>query len=87
MIRVLEDQDFATSAEFVKALNAARLQHKDRWITYVGTVAGKRVEIKTFGTYNLQVLRVNGLKHYTSSDMTATQWKNTIAAAIAYEAP
>jgi len=87
MIRVLEGQDFATSAEFINALNAARLQHNGGWIAYVGTVTGKRVEIKTYGTGYLQILRVNGVTHPTVVDMNVTQWKNAITEAIAYEAP
>lgn len=82
MIQVLHGQNFQTTDEFIKALNIARLENKQKWIVYVGAVAGKLVSIKTFDTGYLQILRVNGIEYGGAMDMTVTGWKMAIVKAI-----
>ena len=82
MIRVLENQTFTRAADFVEALNKARLANKQRWIVYVGSVAGKQVEIKTFDTGHLQILRVNGINHGGDMDLKVGAWKQRIEQAL-----
>lgn len=82
MIYVLEGQSFASAAEFVAAINKARLANKNKWIAYVGTVAGQSVRIKSYNTGYLQILEVNGLNHAPPMDMNVTGWKESILNAI-----
>lgn len=83
MIGVLQGQNFDTGESFTKALNAARLANRQKWITYTGTVAGKRVEVKTYDTGYLQILRVDGVCHGGPMDMKVGAWKAHIERAIA----
>lgn len=83
MIRVLEGQDFDSAEDFVKAINAARLANKNKWIVYVGTVNGKAVEMKSWNTGYLQILRVDGINHAPPMDINVTGWKDAIREAVA----
>lgn len=84
MIRVLEGQNFDTATDFTKALNKARLENKQNWIVYVGTVAGRSVEIKTFDIGDLQIVRVEGLQaNVKQYDNNVSSWKAEIEKAIA----
>lgn len=65
----------ATVAEFVTAINKARLRNKGFWFTWRGLVAGNEVELKNYNTY-LQIYRVNGLSHASGTmEMSITDWK------------
>lgn len=83
MIRVLEEKPvFEKASDFVKELNKARLANKKSWIVYVGKVQGVEVEMKSYDTGYLQILRVNGLNVPGPMDMKPTGWKNHIQATI-----
>ncbi len=83
MIRVLEDKpSYPTAAAFVADLNKARLANRQRWIVYTGMVQGVEVEMKTYDTGYLQILRVNGLNIPGVMDMKPTAWKAHILEAI-----
>lgn len=82
MINVLYGQNFNTANEFSNELNKARLANKQKWIVYAGTVANKRVEIKTFDAGHLQILRVDGINHGGTMDMKVGEWKQAITKAI-----
>jgi hypothetical protein len=87
MIRVLEEKpEFDTAEEFVKNLNKARLANRRAWIVYVGKVQGVNVELKTYDTGYLQILRVNELNAAGPMDMKPTAWKEHIKEAIEREA-
>ena len=79
----LEGQAFTSADAFVKAINKARQEHPKQWIAYIGTVAGKAVRLKSFGTGYLQILEVDGVKHAPPMDMNVTGWKAAIAEALA----
>jgi hypothetical protein len=83
MIRVLEENPvYETAAKFVTDLNKARLANKKSWIVYVGKVQGVEVEMKSYDTGYLQILRVNGLNVPGPMDMKPTGWKNYIQETI-----
>ncbi len=82
MIPVLNDQDFNDIPSFLTALNKARLANKRQWITYVGTVATRRVALKSYDTGYLQILRVDGIEHGGAMDLSVTGWKHVIVEAI-----
>lgn len=83
MIRVLEGQDFSDTASFVAALNKARLQNRNKWIVYVGNVAGVAVELKSYDHRDLQILRANGSDiRRNEYDMNVGGWKAEIATRI-----
>lgn len=81
MIPVL-NLDFNDTPTFITALNKARLANKQQWITYVGTVAGRKVAIKTYDTGHLQILRVDGIDHGSYYDQKVGDWKRVITEAI-----
>lgn len=78
----LESREFATSGEFIAALNKHRLAHKGKWLAFAGTVAGKRVEVKTFGHSYLQILNVDGIRHGGAMDLNVGGWKAVIEGAL-----
>jgi hypothetical protein len=83
MIRVLTDSNFDSAQEFVAELNKARLQNKKQWLTYRGSVAGKLVEIKTYGATYLQIFRIDGINQKLPCiDCTISEWKNAITRAV-----
>lgn len=82
MIAVLAQQNFPAAQEFVSALNKARLANKRKWITYSGEVQGKQVELKSYDTGYLQILRVNGITHPAPMDMPVGEWKDFILQAV-----
>ena len=67
--------------EFVKQINSLRLQNKNKWYTYHGTVNNKTVALKGYGTW-LQILRVNGLSHPTVADISVTEFKQVLKGAV-----
>jgi hypothetical protein len=82
----LAGQSFDSAAAFVAAINKARLAYKNRWIAYSGYVnvngAPQLVEVKSYNTGYLQILRVNGMHYPTGMDMNVTGWKGAILDAI-----
>lgn len=74
---------FPDAAAFVKAFNAHRLANRHRWIGYVGTVAGRAVEVKSFDHGDLQRLRVDGLDRLeVSYGLTVGGWKDALTRAL-----
>ena len=67
--------------EFVKQINNLRLQNKNKWYTYQGTVNNKNVALKGYGTW-LQILRVDGLTVPTVSDISVTEVKQVLKGAV-----
>jgi hypothetical protein len=78
MIAVLNGTNYDNAADFVKAVNAARLKNKKKWLRYVGLVNGKVVSIKTFDHSYLQIFKVDGINHAPPIDTTVTAWKDHI---------
>lgn len=79
MIKVLDGRDFEKGWDFVQALNAARRENPQQWIVYAGQVAGRKVEIKTFGHGDLQIARVDGQdRRRLEYGMNVGQWKAEI---------
>jgi hypothetical protein len=78
----LEQREFSDRAAFIKAFNAHRLANKNKWLAFAGTVAGKRVEVKGWGT-TIQILNVDGIRHHGGSDMKVAEWKEMLDEAIA----
>ena len=67
--------------EFVKQINSLRLQNKNKWYTYQGTVNNKTVALKGYGTW-LQILRVDGLTFPTVADISVTEFKQVLKGAV-----
>jgi hypothetical protein len=82
MIPVLQGQNFDNAAAFVGALNQARLANKQKWIVYQGTVAGRKVAIKSFDASYPQILRVDGIEYGGAMDLKVNAWKKQIENAI-----
>lgn len=83
MVRVLEGREFEDVDVFVGELNRARLANRQRWIVYVGRVAGRQVEIKSFDHGDLQIVRVDGRdRRRTEYGLNVGGWRHEIATAI-----
>ena len=64
--------------DFVKTLNALRLQNKGKWYNWVGTVNNKTVQIKAYGTW-IQIFRVDGLTVPTVSEISVVDFKKLLS--------
>ena len=67
--------------DFVKTLNTLRLQNKDKWYTWSGTVNNKTVQIKAYGTW-LQLFFVGGLQCGNCADRIVKEFKNDLTSAV-----
>lgn len=78
---MLIQQDHTTVDEFFGALNRTRLAHPQKWIFFDGMVAGKHVELKTFGASYLQIYRIDGISQVMPGmDCKVSLWKSAILA-------
>ena len=66
---------------FVKEINNLRLQNKNKWYTYQGTVNNKNVALKGYNTW-LQILQVDGLTVPTVTDISVSEFKQTLRKAV-----
>lgn len=64
-----------TVGSFVKHINAMRRQ--GGWYQFVGSVAGKHIEIKGYGTW-IQVYRVDGVRYAGLHDRSVKQFTNDL---------
>ena len=72
-------ESYDTAEQFVHDLTRERLARRQSWIYFNGTVAGARVELKTWSYTYLKVFRVDGQnKTLSPMDCTATLWATTI---------
>lgn len=68
--------------EFLKHINAMRLQNKGKWIFYTGEVEGKLVGVKSYNTY-LQQYIVEGKRMESGRmDMSVSDWKTELAKGV-----
>lgn len=66
---------------FVQTVNKIRLQNKDKWYVFTGTVNGKSVQVKGYKTW-LEVLNVDGIRYWSRIDATVTEFKSTLERAV-----
>lgn len=67
--------------DFVKEINALRLQNKGNWYTWKGVVNNKQVVLKGYATW-LQVFKVDNLTIPTVSDISVKDFKATLSNAV-----
>ena len=74
------NQNHATVADFVKELDAERrATGNKKWIFASCTVAGRKVELKTYGHTYLQIYRVDGRnQELPPMDCKVATWKAAI---------
>ena len=65
-------------AAFVKTVNTARLANKNKWYALTGTVNGKAIKIKGFGTW-LQIFDIDGFYYGTCCDIPVKRFKESLA--------
>lgn len=63
--------------EFVQLINKLRLDHKDKWFWWSGTVNGKQVDVKCYNTY-LQIFTIDGLRAGGLMGMSVTKFKDVL---------
>jgi hypothetical protein len=78
MIYPLAGQNFNSIADFVSAINKARLENPNKWIAFVGYVQNKSVQLKNFGNGYLQIYRVDGIDYTPSLETKVSEWKKAI---------
>ena len=66
--------DTMNTMEFIKTVNSVRLQNKDKWYWWTGTVNGKSVELKAYNTW-LQIFRIDGVNYSGQMDISVKQLK------------
>jgi len=67
--------------QFVKHINSLRRSNKNQWYTFSGTVNGKSVSLKAFGTW-IQVIVVDGVRNGFPSDITVRQFNESLLEAL-----
>ena len=63
-----------TNQEFIKHANNLLLASKGNWYQFTGTVNGRDVQLKGYGTW-LQVYRVAGVNQITTMDNSVSNFK------------
>lgn len=53
-------ENFDNAKDFIVYYNQLRLEHKNKWVFYIGSVCGKEVKAKSFNNW-LQIYTVDGL--------------------------
>jgi len=80
----ISEATFSSYADFIKAVNSARLRFKGKWFTFSGTVNGRLVRLKAYGLW-LQILDVDGIRHGSSSETsTVREFKQMLSDALEY---
>ena len=60
--------------EFIKTINALRLENKVKWYQWQGEVNGKQVALKGYNTW-VQRLNVGGISHSSGMDISVKEFK------------
>lgn len=72
---------YQTGEQFLAALNEARRGRNGQWILFSGTVAGRSVQLKSYGASYLQIYRVDGAnQRLPPMDCKVSQWKEAVLA-------
>jgi hypothetical protein len=80
----ISEETFSSYADFIKAVNSARLKFKGKWFTFSGVVDGKSVKLKAYGLW-LQVFDVNSIRHGKSVEAsTVREFKQMLSDALEY---
>ena len=71
------EQDFSTFEAFAKAV---KLWRGHGWVFYSGTVAGRKVQLKTYNHTYMQIYRIDGLNaHLSPMDCTVGAFSAALA--------
>ncbi len=70
-----------SNLEFISAINALRLNNKNKWYTFNDTVNNKAVQIKGFGTW-LQIFNIDGVRYGNSMETSIKEFKAYLGASI-----
>lgn len=73
--------DFNSTDEFIKCINKLRIDNKNNWYEYMGTVNNKRVILKGYNTW-LQILKVNNTRINTNMSISVAEFKNKLAESL-----
>ena len=65
-------------ANFIKTVNNLRLDNKNNWYMWQGTVGNKTVRLKGYKTW-LQIFEVDGLRVPTVSDISVSDFKKLLS--------
>lgn len=66
-----------STEDFIKHINKIRLENKNKWYFYTGTVNNKQIQLKAYETW-IQILRINGVNFSSCMDMSVKQFKDYI---------
>jgi len=63
---------------FIKEINKLRNSNKNKWYTWTGSVDGKEIKIKGYGTW-LQVYTVEGIDYSGNQDIKVKEFRSVLA--------
>ncbi len=64
--------------EFIKHINALRLQNKNNWYFWTGIVDNKQVQLKGYNTW-LQIFNIDGIDNASNMDISVKEFKNVLS--------
>lgn len=70
-----------STEEFIKHINKIRLENKNKWYFYTGTVNNKHIQLKAYETW-IQVLRINNVNFSSCMDISVKQFKDHISSSL-----
>jgi len=65
--------------DFIREINTLRKVNKNAWYTWVGSVEGKEVSLKGFGTW-LELFKVDGIDYSNPMERAVGQFKDDLEA-------
>lgn len=68
---------------FFKEVNRLRLDNKNKWYWFSGTVEGIEIQIKAYNTY-LQIFKANGVSFGGLCDLNVGDFKRELARPFTY---
>ena len=70
-----------TTQEFIKTINALRLENKGNWYQWCGEVNNRDVSLKGYGTW-VQRLKVDDVIHGGSMDVSVKEYKEFLSVSV-----
>ena len=70
-----------TTQEFIKTINALRLENKGKWYQWCGEVNNHDVSLKGYGTW-VQRLEVDGVIYGGNMDVSVKEFKEFLSVCV-----
>ena len=70
-----------TTQEFIKIINALRLENKGGWYQWCGEVNNCQVTLKGYGTW-VQRLTIDNITHSSNMDISVKEFKEFLSVCV-----